>query len=362
MRILIDIGHPAHVHLFKNFAWIMQNRGHKILFTTREKEFEIDLLTKYGFEFTSFGKKYKSTVGKIFGLFQFDFKMLLAAIRFKPDIFLSHGSIYAAQIAWLLKKPHISFEDTGNLEQVRLYEPFTKVILTSDVFPFSYWEKQIRYKGHHEIAYLYPTYFVPDRNVLNKLHINSDTKYAVLRFVSWNASHDKGQNGIDGTTKHEIINLLKEKDLRIFISSENELPDDLKQYKITISPEQMHDTLYFANIFIGEGATMAMEAGVLGTPSIYVNSLERSYCQDLEQYNLVHNFSNTIGVLDKINELLDGKVPRSYYREKREELLNDKIDVTAFMVWFVENYPDSVNIMKENPDYQLRFKSTDFTD
>jgi hypothetical protein len=31
-------------------------------------------------------------------------------------------------------------------------------------------------------------------------------------------------------------------------------------------------------------------------------------------------------------------------------MLSDKIDVTAFMVWFVENYPESVKIMKENPD------------
>ena len=356
MRILIDIGHPAHVHLFKNFAWEMQKKGHKVFFTTREKEFEIDLLTKYGFKFTSFGKKYRSTIGKIFGMFIFDFKMLLAALKFKPDIFLSHGSIYAAQISWLMRKPHISFEDTGNMEQVRLYKPFTKAILTSDVFPFSYGKKQIRYKGHHEIAYLYSNYFVPNIDILKFLQINSDTKYAILRFVSWNASHDKGQEGIDSTTKYEIINLLKKKGLRIFISSESELPTNLKQYQINISPEKMHDVLYFADIFIGEGATMAMEAGVLGTPSVYINSLERSYCQDLEQYNLVYNFSKTDGPLDKINELLDGKVPRSYYRKKREELLNNKIDVTAFMVWFVENYPDSVKIMKENPDYQLRFK------
>lgn len=356
MRILIDIGHPAHVHLFKNFAWIMQKKGHKVFFTTREKEFEIDLLTKYGFEFTSFGKKYKSTFGKIFGLFQFDLKMLLAAIRFKPDIFLSHGSIYAAQTSWLLRKPHISFEDTGNAEQVRLYKPFTKVILTSDAFPFSYGKKQIRYKGHHEIAYLLPKYFTPDIDIYKFLQINCDTKYAVLRFVSWNASHDKGQKGIDNTTKHEIINLLKKKGLKIFISSESGLPNDLKQYQIMISPEKMHDVLYFADIFIGEGATMAMEAGVLGTPSIYINSLERSYCQDLEQYNLVYNFSKTDGLLDKINELLNGKVPRSYYREKRVELLNNKIDVTAFLVWFLDYYPNSVKIMKENPDYQLRFK------
>ena len=152
MKILIDIGHPAHVHLFKNFAWIMQEKGHKVFFTTREKEFEIDLLTKYGFEFTSFGKKYKSTLIKIFGLFQFDLKMLLAAIRFKPDIFLSHGSIYAAQISWLLRKPHVSFEDTFNFEQINLYKPFTSVILTSTYKHPPLGRKNIKYNGYHELA------------------------------------------------------------------------------------------------------------------------------------------------------------------------------------------------------------------
>ena len=37
-------------------------------------------------------------------------------------------------------------------------------------------------------------------------------------------------------------------------------------------------------------------------------------------------------------------------------MLAYKIDITAFLVWFVENYPVSAKIMKENPDYQNRFK------
>lgn len=34
-------------------------------------------------------------------------------------------------------------------------------------------------------------------------------------------------------------------------------------------------------------------------------------------------------------------------------MLADKIDVTAFLVWFIENWPESFKIMKENPDYQF---------
>ena len=72
MNILIDIGHPAHVHLFRCFAHDMMEVGHKVLFTCRDKEFEIALLEAEGFEYDCFGKKYKSTAGKLWGLLKFD--------------------------------------------------------------------------------------------------------------------------------------------------------------------------------------------------------------------------------------------------------------------------------------------------
>jgi uncharacterized protein len=56
MKLLIDIGHPAHVHLFRYFAKEMLQRNHKILFTCRDKEFEIDLLKKFNFDYINFGK------------------------------------------------------------------------------------------------------------------------------------------------------------------------------------------------------------------------------------------------------------------------------------------------------------------
>lgn len=38
MKVLVDIGHPAHVHLFKNMIWERERKGHEILITAREKE------------------------------------------------------------------------------------------------------------------------------------------------------------------------------------------------------------------------------------------------------------------------------------------------------------------------------------
>ena len=102
---------------------------------------------------------------------------------------------------------------------------------------------------------------------------------------------------------------------------------------------------------------MASECAVLGTPAIYINSLEVGYCTEEEKkYNLIFGYRNSAGVLEKAIELLETPNLKEVFQTRRQKMLVDKIDVTAFLVWFVENYPESKKIMKENPDYQMRFK------
>jgi uncharacterized protein len=352
MRILIDIGHPAHVHLFKNFAWEMQKKGHMIFFTCREKEYEKELLEHYGFKYKSFGKKYKSTVGKLFGLIEFDVKELIEGFKFHPDIFISHGSIYAAHAAWLLGKPHISMEDTGNWEQIRLYLPFTDAILTPDVLHSDLGPKQVRYSGYHELSYLHPKWY-SNNTQINITGLGED--YAIMRFVSWNATHDVGHKGFSDRQKSEIVNYLSSR-LKVIISSESVLPHKYEIYRYTMNPVYMHDVLAGAKLFIGGGATMASEAGILGIPSIYVNSIVSSYNEDQERYGLVYNYRKGEDVLSKIEEILEIHNLKEEWQHRRQKMLADKIDVTAFIIWFVENYPESFKIMKKTQGYQNNFR------
>lgn len=354
MRILIDIGHPGHVHLFRPFAQIMREKGNEVLFTCRQKEFEIELLKNAGFNYVSFGQKYTSILGKIVGLFVFNLKMLKAAIKFKPDIFLSAGSMYAAQVSFLLRKPHITFEDTGNMEQVNLYKPFTDVILTSDVFHCDLGKNQIKYSGYHELAYLHPNHFTPDLSIRNELSIDQNKKTILFRFVSWNATHDVGQGGFLLADKIEIVNELA-KNYNVFISSEGKLPIELEKYRLSTEPEKIHDVMSVIDLFIGEGATMASECAMIGTPAIYVNTMEAGSIDDQERYGLIFHFRKTVGVLNKAKVILDLPNSKDYFYSKYKEMLADKIDVTAFQVWFVENYPMSKKVMKATPDFQNKF-------
>lgn len=355
MRILIDIGHPGHVHLFRPFALEMQKKGNDILFTCRQKEFEIELLQAAKFKYKSFGRHYRTIIGKIYGVLKFDLQMLISALKFKPDILLSHGSIYAAHVSFLINKPHISLEDTGNMEQIQLYLPFTKFVFTPFELLENLGKKQFRYHSFHELAYLNPKYFSPDKSIYKYLGIKETDKFVILRFVSWNASHDIGHGGFTSEQKDDIVDYLSEK-YCLFISSEAKVPDKYEQFLFKMPPETMHNAIAFSDIVISEGATMASEAGVLGTPSIYVNSLRRCYNENMENYGLVFNFQSGKGVLDKIKEIERISDRKNEYKRRREVLLNDKIDLTSFLVWFIENYPKSETILLENPDYQLKFK------
>jgi predicted glycosyltransferase len=355
MKILIDIGHPGHVHLFKNFTKIMQAKGHQFLFTCRQKEFEIELLKAEDFNFKSFGKKFNTTLGKVFGLLKFGVLEFFYGLRFKPDLLMSHGSPYAAQASFFLRKPHISFEDTGNMEQVNLYLPFTDCVLTSNAFHKELGEKQIRYAGYHELAYLHPNNFRPDEAVFKYLKIDSSEKFVLLRFVSWNASHDVNQSGLNLNEKREIIRFL-EKTHTVFISAEGDLTAEFEKYRIQIPPEEMHHVLAFADMFIGEGATMASECAVLGTPALYINSIMAGTIDEQVYYGLLFNYKNGVQVLEKIKELLADSEIKETFQNRRKQLLDDKIDVTAFMVWFIENYPKSKKIMSDNPEFQYTFK------
>ncbi len=360
MNILIDIGHPAHVHLFKHFAWDMQSRGHNVFFTCRDKEFEIYLLEKYGFQYKSFGKKYTSTIGKLWGMVEFGLKEYFAGLKLKPDILLSHGSMYAAHAAFLLGKPHISLEDTFNFEQIRFYKPFTKNILTANYEHPLKGNKIINYGGYHELAYLHPKRFTPDKLIFNELGVNHDERYVIIRFVSWNASHDIGHKGISYENKLKAIEAFS-KYAKVFISSESKLPAELEQYRIKIAPHRMHDAMGFASLVFGESATMVSEAVIMGTPGVYLDNTSRFYTKEQEvKYGMCFNYSESLGdqqeAIEKGIEILNTKNLKEEWLAKRDKMLEDKIDVTAFLVWFIENYPASVKVMKENPDYQYKFR------
>ncbi|MBI2558007.1 DUF354 domain-containing protein [Candidatus Woesearchaeota archaeon] len=337
MRILIDINHPADVHQFKNFIWAMEEKGHKFKIVARKKEHTLELLKAYGFDFEQ--RQGYSGFKKIFGLYTINKKLYKLAKSFNPDLLIGGpGDCYVSQTAFLLGKQSLIFDDTEfSKVQNWLTFPFATKILTPSCFWLDLGEKQVKYNGYHEIAYLHPKYFHPNINVVKKAGVNPNQKFALIRLVSWEASHDIGGRGI--TNPVEMIRAL-EKYGKVYISSEKELPKNLKKYKLKIKPESIHHILYYATLLIGESSTMASECAVLGTPAIFISNSQRGYTQEQEdKYGLVHHFGSQEEAIEKAVEILKKPNIKKEWHNKRDKMLKDKIDVTKWMMDFVESFP-----------------------
>jgi predicted glycosyltransferase len=357
MKILIDIGHPAHVHYFKNLIKIMESKGHEFLVVARDKEVSLNLLHIYGINFKSRGKGPKSLIGKLLYAIKANIFIFKQARKWKPDILLSFGSPYAAHISKIIGKPHIALTDTEHARLIILaFAPFTETIITPDCYFNKFIEKQIRFNGYFELSYLAPKYFTPNQLIKQELNINKNQKVVLFRFISWGASHDIGQSGISLNNKNKLTELFINKSYKVLISAEGELSPDLEPFRIKISPEKIHDVLSAVDIFIGESGTMATEAAILGTPSVYFNSLDAGVFQDEVKYGLLYSFRESTNIIEDVENLLKIHNLKSIHSERRIKFLSEKIDTTAFLVWFIEDYPNSRQIMKLNPDYQFNFK------
>jgi len=344
MRILVGVGHPKHVHIRKNIIHNLENDGHEVKILAWAKDLTIYLLNFYGFEYEIVGKNYKGLAKKAYGMLMSDLNVLRVAKKFKPDI-LAWGGPYLAHVSKLIGKPHIGFTDTEHAGLTNwLSNPFSDVIVTPACYKGKINpKKHVTYNGYEELTYLHPNYFKPDPAVLDDLGLSKNDRYIILRLVSWQASHDIGEHGFELTDLRSYIRELENYG-KVFITSEAGLKDDFEKYKIKVPPEKMHDLLYYATMYIGEGAAMATEAGILGTPSIYVSSLVGTMgnFEELEKrYGLVYAFQNSTFALEKALEVLDITNIKEKWRKKREKLLEEKIDVTKFMTEFIENYPQS---------------------
>jgi predicted glycosyltransferase len=201
----------------------------------------------------------------------------------------------------------------------------------------------LRYRGYHELAYLHSNHFKPDPQVLDQMNLSVNDKFIIMRIASWDAIHDVGHKGFKNVK--EIIDFVEtlQKHCKIFITSELNIPE-LEKYKIQLPPEKIHHLLAFATMYIGEGATMASEAGVLGVPWIFIYSKRLCYLDDQEKnYDLGYTVSDSKEALKIALNLLANPDLKKEWSEKREKLLNDKIDVSHFMTELIKGYPGSVD-------------------
>ncbi|WP_319507159.1 DUF354 domain-containing protein [uncultured Methanolobus sp.] len=341
MKIIFDIGHPKDFNIFKNAITMLESRGHEIKIVGRAKENTKRIIREAAFD-AEYGFHYKGIMGKIYGLLRNDIWLYSISKEFNPDLFVSLGTPYAAHASFLTRKHHISFTDTEIATfAIKLMLPFTHKVYTSTSFELDFGNVHERFNGYLELAYLHPKYFTPSYDVLDKYGLHGD--YIIVRLSNLSAHHDIGAKGFAFSSEDElkqyIMALQNYGRVIIFTEGSNYDWDIVKDNQLDIDTRDFHSILYYSKLYIGEGASMASEAAVIGVPSIYVSNTERGYLNELEKtYGLVFNISDQNIAIRKSLELLSDDSIKLIWSKKREIMLEDKVDVTAFIVETIENF------------------------
>ena len=340
MNILVEILHPAHVHFFRNAIHAWRDRGDKVLVLSREKECANDLLKAYRIPFTSISKIQPQKSRLLIEMLQRDIRMWSACHTFKPDVLTGIMGVTIAQVGKLIRKPAVVFYDTENASLTnRFVYPLAHAVCTPDCYKGPVQGNHVTYPGYHELAYLHPNRFTPDLNIVRESGVDPEIPYFILRLVSWQASHDVGEAGLESQMLKQMIERLQPHG-RILITSEKPLPPELDPMRFHCPPEDMHHFLAHAALLVGESATMASEAAVLGTPAFFISDTGRGYTdEEEEKYGLVFNFKRNqlADIMQKLEDLLQIPDLRKAFAPNRKKLLDDKIDTTGWVMSYLDN-------------------------
>ncbi|KDE59534.1 hypothetical protein EL22_20725 [Halostagnicola sp. A56] len=347
MKVIVTIQHPGHVHFFRNAVAELDSRGHDVFVFARESEVATDLLEAYGIEYELLAGESDSMLSLATVQATYEARLLRRARRIEPDVITAIGGVAAAHVATLLRTKSLVFYDTEHATLIqRLGYPFADVICTPECYRGEIGDKQVTYPGYHELAYLHPDRFDPDPAVLEAVGLAPEETFAVVRLSSWDASHDVGQGGF--ADPRAVVSRLEDAGATVLLTAEGDPPPDLDPYEFTAPPERMHDLLAFADLVVGEGATTAAEAAVLGTPSVYVNSQSLGYTSELEEeYGLLFAFNGDdrhARSLEKAVSILESTTAETdRWKRRRERLLEERIDVTSLIVQQIESAARATN-------------------
>jgi hypothetical protein len=359
--IAFFINTPAQAHLMKNIIKKLESKDHKVLILAREYGETVNLLEHFKFNYFIYTNvsncgKYQKICNLPFSVFN-SYNFLR---KYKPDLLVGAG-LECVYTALPLNSKCILFSDSMPINesiyvktQFLLCKPFMDAILTPDavVTPGSskksLGSKHIKINSYKELAYLHPNNFVPDESIYKLLGLDKDEEFVLLRFNAFDSVHDfGGVTGFSLDKKRELINKLS-KHANVFISSELVLPPDLRKYSLDIPKNRIHDVLNYAKLVVADTGTMITEAAVLGTPAIRFSSNAGSHDLGIfielsNKYGLIYTYDNPEMAITKAIELINRPNLKKEWKSKKEILLNDKIDLSLFMEWFIEEFPRSFN-------------------
>lgn len=273
MRVLIDAVHPADVWTLGAVEDRLLAAEAETLWVSRPgKDSVVELIDARGRPHVRGPRCGTSMPTLARELIVRDWRVWRTVRSFRPDVILtrSPAGVHAGRAT---RTPVLYDTDDGHVAGFLYYVagPLADIIASPTATEKNYGRQHRRYRGYKELFYLHPSRFTPDPGIRGELGVESDERFHVLRLTAFEASHDVSEAGMNRRQVDQVIERLSVTGT-VLISSEQELPEDLRHRAIRTPPDRFHHVLAAADLVVGDSQSVCSEAGVIGTPSLRFNT------------------------------------------------------------------------------------------
>lgn len=343
-HFIFELNHPAQGHLFKHVIQELRARGYPVTVFAKEIPVLFRILEAHGIPFRNMGTKGGGMAGK--GMRQLKNMALLAASLKRGHLNIGVGVSVALPVLSRISSLHSIVLDDDDKKATPLFASiahrFCDVLFRPSALAFEGGSPAtVYYDGYHELAYLHPSVFTPDREWVEKQGISTLEPYFLIRQVALKAHHDKGIRGISTEMFEKIAALLRCHG-RVFLTHEAGAPLPEGVEILNTDPARMHHIMAFARLVVSDGQTMCSEASCLGVPSVRINDFvgRISYLEEQEKrWKLTFGFcpDSFEAAISKIDELM--QVSSAEFQSMKDLMLSHTIPLTPFLTWFLVGYP-----------------------
>ncbi len=332
MRVLVEIVHPADALFFQRPIQRFLERGDQVIIASRNKDVACNLLDGFGFDHQPISTAASGAQGLVAELVRRNIAIWRMVRRHRPQVMLGFGGVAISHVGRLTGVPSAVYYDSENARlQTRIAWPFVhSLTVPEDYSGPTPAGRTRRLPGVKELSFFHPGAFTPDLSRAIAAGMDPERRNVLIRKVAWRANHDLGKSGWSAEAAERLVASLPT-DVKLHVSAEDDAPDALKPHIWRGDPAEAHHLMAHCDALIGESATMASEAAVLGVPSLYAGVDFPGYTQGLGRRGLV-----TLITPDRITELPDATAAlladRRHFDAARAEWLADAPDWADYIV------------------------------
>ncbi len=339
MRVLIFVNTPAHAHTYSNAISRLSERGHDVLVLAREYGCTTDLLDFFGITYRVYGSHETTAYSRLEFARELGGQLTeiaLEARRFQPDVLFGRGPYAAFSGTITSAKTVLILDDEPGDFNHTVSQPFADAIITPHVTRRDLGSNHYTFDGFKECAYLHPEVYEPIPDIRDRLGVEDDERYAIVRFNAFDALHDVGAEGFSSAQRTDLLTSLSE-EATVFVSDEAGTMDlrQLPAREYDLHPALIHDAIREAHLLAADTGTIVTEAGLLGTPAIrYGGTEDREFGEfaALENAGLIEDCDRYEPVKSRALEFLRDESARTRRRERRDAYVGELVNLTELIV------------------------------